>query len=469
MDFVKFFTKEEQIAGLSVSENGLRLVLLWKDEKQNGKIAVKAMAEEPLAEGVVVNGSIKDIDAFTSAVRRLKDKVPYKITYVVLTLPQYLTYSKIFYFPKAITGEKLEETMRVTVGFSLPVKVEDIYLDWEQLDTERNELFLETIPRSVVDFYVKVLEKSEIRVIALESHYSSIIRAIDLKTAAPILLTHKENDRTSFVIVKNRIIRFTRTIPKKLEDKEFEVETKRIADFYEAEDMKIAEVISMDEAKIAPKFYEHPELREKSHLWLSVFGAAMRGLLPRSGDKLVSLMPIGSEKIYENQKALVFTKFTADVITGMSAFFTLAFFGALALSNSLASRIDTQLANLASLPLPQNALAVEERANTFNNLAAAIADIDKVSPRWSKVLVEIRARTIAGIALSGINMDSRSNVITINGTGRDRERINLFRKSIEESAMFSDIKLPITNLEQRINIPFSMSLRLKDPSILYSN
>ena len=57
--------------------------------------------------------------------------------------------------------------------------------------------------------------------------------------------------------------------------------------------------------------------------------------------------------------------------------------------------------------------------------------------------------------------------MTITGVSKDRETLNLFKKSLQESPYITGVELPINNLEQKENIPFSISFHLKDPSMLY--
>jgi len=461
--------REEPIAGLAIDERSLRLMLLGPDETDETKTVIKIAAEESLPEGVVERGLLKNPAGLAASLQKLTEKTGYTPTYVVLSLPSELTYSKIFYFPKAITGEKLEETMMVTIGFNLPVKPEDVYLDWEKLDTERNELFLATIMKPVADSYTTALEAAGIRTVALESHLASLTRVIDIKTKSPVLLVDKSEKSTAFAILKNGIIRFARNVPKKLGEAELALEIKKISDFYESDDSAIAETIDMDKARIATKFAEHPEIKKKSQAWMASAGAAMRGLLPRGSDTLVSLLPVGTEKAYEFQKGMIFTRFISDVVIGISAFFIIAFLGSWLLIASIGNNLENQVSGLASLPLAKDAIAMEEKALRLNNLSAAVADITKVSPRWSKLFEELRKSTVTGITISSVSISSPSANISINGIGKTRDQMNAFRKTLEDSPVFSDVKLPISNLDKRTDIPFSMSMRLEKLDFLYIN
>jgi len=45
--------------------------------------------------------------------------------------------------------------------------------------------------------------------------------------------------------------------------------------------------------------------------------------------------------------------------------------------------------------------------------------------------------------------------------------LNQFKKTFQESPMFFEVELPIANIEQKSEIPFSLSFRIKEPANLY--
>ena len=55
----------------------------------------------------------------------------------------------------------------------------------------------------------------------------------------------------------------------------------------------------------------------------------------------------------------------------------------------------------------------------------------------------------------------------LTGISTDMETLNQFKKSLQSSTYLASIELPITNLEQKTDIPFSISFKLKDPNSLF--
>ena len=203
MDWVKFFTREELVAGLEISSDYLRLALL--SQGKDKKSSVTALAEEPLKEGVLSDGLIKNKEEFVMAVKRLLVKSKTKIRYVIVSIPENNVFSKVFAFPKSIRDEKLKETMELSIGFQLPIKLGDVYLDWEKIEGEgKNEVLLGAIPKSVINEYVAALTPTSLKIVAVEFHLLSIARVMP-KNDKPAMVLLDKPERMTVGVIKNNI------------------------------------------------------------------------------------------------------------------------------------------------------------------------------------------------------------------------------------------------------------------------
>ena len=183
MRFSRFFTREEPVAGLQISEEYLRLVSLETDYK-TGEMKVAAIAEEPTPKDTIANGMVKNKDVLISSLKKLGGKIKDGLEYFVVSIPADQVYYKMFPFPKTVSGEKLEEAMKLTVGFQLPFKIEDIYLDWEKpgenkVSEETNEISLAAVRKKIIDDYLECLSKAKINAVAIEFHPLSAMRVVN--------------------------------------------------------------------------------------------------------------------------------------------------------------------------------------------------------------------------------------------------------------------------------------------------
>ncbi len=470
MDLVSLFTKEKDIAGLEISDDFLRLALLARNYEKQGNVYIKELAEEPLENGVVVAGVLKNPEKFIASLTKLLAQSKNKIGYVVVSIPHINLYSKVFSFPKSVGAGKLNDAMKVTVNFNLPVKPDEVYIDWEEVHAEgKNELMLATVSKKIVDAFSKALEAVKITPIAFESHTFSLIRILELDTEKSTLLILKGKTQTGFVILKNGAIRFSKFTARAMTQAEIDLEVKKITNFYESDKEPISKTIDESQVKVPKKFANYPKIKEegeKANRWLVTLGVAMRGLLAASEDKLISLMPVGTEEAYAKQERIVFIKLIGDVITFLAIFITISFLAVWLIMVSVKSSVDAQV-GITSVPLSTESQQIETKVVKLNSLMGILLDIDGKSPRFSIVLEEIKTRTIAGITIISVSIPGPDSVINLSGVASQRKDISAFRTAMAASALFGDVQSPPSNLDKRTDIPFTMTFKLKDPSILY--
>jgi Tfp pilus assembly protein PilN len=93
--------------------------------------------------------------------------------------------------------------------------------------------------------------------------------------------------------------------------------------------------------------------------------------------------------------------------------------------------------------------------------------IISTTPNWSILIDEINSRTVDGIIISNFIAPSVNDIISISGMASNRDTLNQFKKKLQDSPYLTSVEMPITNLEQKGDIPFSVTFRIKDPSMLY--
>lgn len=470
MNFLSFLKKilvpEEAIAGLEITDSNLRLVLLNLDKK-TGLISVKEHLERPLEPGIIVNGEIKDTAKLYSALLDFKKNLMPPVDYIVASIPSDPIYSKILSFPKSIEGVKLDEAVKLAVDFQLPYKSAEAYCSWEACADEASQkVFVAEAQKNIIDPYLECLRKA-FHLIALEFQADSISRAASLEKNKAILLKITSQTSTGFFIIKNQAIIFSRILSNRLPEKKLQEEPEKILSFYEsAANEKISRIIDLNQNPIAiGEKIEFPE--QNKNPWLAALGAAERGIIPRSEDNFVSLSPISPQKAYKYHKAVGFSSIMTKLIIGLSIFFTAAFLGTWILMITLQQQETGKTDDLSNLPSMPDLTAVEQKIQTANALISTTAGILKTSPRWSILINELQSSVIDGITISSLDFPSAEGVITITGLAKDRPTLNQFRDKLKSSAMLKDVRLPLTNLEQREGIPFTISFQLSNPALIY--
>lgn len=468
MDILSLFNREEKVAGLEISDNCLRLSLL-SFNKERFTQEVGFAVEESLPAQTVQKGIVVDDKSFMAALTNLLNKQgKKKISYVIFSLPSDQVFTKIYSFPKTIEHNKLKESQKLITDYQLPFKASDIYFDWEEVkNPDKKEFLLAAISRAIVDKYVQLLFKSGLRTVAVEFHPISLLRSLALPESGQFLINQDNPNATYVYLTRDKKLRYLRVLPREFMGSEkVPEEIKRIGNFFEAENGKLQGSLELAKSKVAEK-YRSP-LLDNENKWAISLGAAIRGALPRSEDKLISLMPIGTEKAYEYQRAMTFTKFIYALTLTLSIFFLVVYIGSWLLMLSIQQQKSNQIENLSATQIPPETAGLETRMQKLNALTQLTVQLVNLTPRFSKLLEETKKRVPTDVKITSMALSSLQGDITMVGIAANRTALNQIKKNLEDSPLLKDISLPLTNLEQRENIPFSLTFKLEDLNSLYT-
>lgn len=479
MNLLNLLTKEKLVAGIEISDSVVRVAFFRPQKKSRGNKKEQGeqkeqeelvLIEEPIAANIIADGVVVDAELLGKTLRSIWAKAKLGTDYAIVAIPDDKIYSRIFSFPKTVEGARLTEAMRLAISFQLPIKTEEAYLDWERTGgtSSTNEILLSTVPRTVVQGYITALETAGIKTLAMESHLASIARGVMLPKGRTTLFSKKTPDGATIFALKDGILRFSRTLPLLfVSENKIHDEVMRAKEALETTTKESVEEIELADAAIRDDYAGRSEFTEPKSKWLVALGAAIRGKIPEGADNLVSLLPVGTEEAYAYQKAMTFVTLVRNMTIGVSIFFIVAFLIAYIFMLSLLQNANRTVSTLSTSPVSPDLLADESRIERVNALTETSALLLAETPVWSTVLTELADRAIDGVVISNFSAGSIAGAMTISGTARDRTTLNQFKKSLQDSAMLADIGLPITNLAQKENIPFSISFRIKDPSALY--
>jgi len=472
MDYLSFFKKilvpEEPIAGLEISDSNLRLVLLSLDKKTD-LISTRQNSQQALAAGIIEGGVVKDAAKLRQALLDFKKTLNPPVDYVVASIPADLVYVKKLAFPKNLEGQNLIEAIKLAVDFQFPFKSADAYCSWEINDSQNpQQVFVAEALKKNIDPYIESIRPA-FNLVALEIQPASFARAAVLEKEKPVLLKIDSQSGAGLFIIEDGEIIFSRLITNDVPENKLRDETSKLIDFYEADaGEKISQIIDLSQNAIAiDKKINFP--KQENSLGLVALGAAQRGLIERRVDNFISLSPISPQKAYKYHKAVSFTSIMTGLSIGLSIFFIVAFLGTWILMIALQQQDVQKTDAFSSLPSTADLGGVETKIQNANELIITTAGILKTSPRWSGLITELQNSIIKGIIVDGISLPAPEGTMTISGMAGDRDTLNLFRDKLKTSAILTNINLPLTNLDQKSDIPFTISFDLKNPSLLYKN
>ncbi|MBI5133958.1 MAG: pilus assembly protein PilM [Candidatus Taylorbacteria bacterium] len=465
MNLTSIITRDEPVGGLEVSDSRVRAAIYAKATKKSPARAV--LAEEAIPQGAIEGGKVKDGQALAKAIRAVLSKLPESIPYFVVSIPPHAAYFKTISFPSSVDASRIDEAIRLSLSFHLPYKPEDVYLDYEILPTGKNEAFVCACPREVIDGYVAALKAAGIKPVAAETHPLSIARAT--KATGPLLISLPYKDGVSVAAIEGTAVRFSRSLPSDRLSTEQDVarEIERIEGYCKTEFSSALKRSDLESLALKDDIAPLVPAKQRDAKWLCALGALSRGRMPRGTDNIVSLLPVGTEDAYVFQQAVAFGAFVRNISIGISLFFIAAFVGAFAIITSLQARFTQEFAALSVQPTSSEILQEEERAKEFNKLIEATSKIASESTVWSAAIEEIKSKVTSGIVVTSLSLGAPEDRIQITGLAKTRAELTALKKSFESSEALSDVVLPLTNLELRADIPFTITFALKDPSSIY--
>lgn len=477
MSIINLLIKEKKIAGIEINDSVIRIayIRLSKKSISDRKSTTKdelILIEEAIPENTISNGTIIDKDNLIKTLKNIWNNKELQNLYAIVSIPEDNIYSRIFQFPKDITKDKLKEAVNLAIDFQSPFKRDDVYLGWENAENHntKNEVLLSAIYKNIADEYIDVLNKSGINILTLESHLASINRAIELNPEEKTIITKTNQDSVTFFVLKNNFIKFSRTIPKNFTKQEnfLKNEVNKIKNSLETEDEEKIFELSLTECKIKNEYRKYENFINETELqskWLIAIGAFVRGEIPKGKDNQISLLSVGMAEAYKYQKLKAFSTLIRNMIISVSLFFLFTFIVTYLFIFSFYQKINRTNINVATTSI--EALGKESLVIKTNSLTSAVQSILTKTPNWSILLDEIKSRTIQGIIISSFSIPSINDPMSMIGIAKDRNTLNNFKKSLEESTYLTMVELPITNLEKKADIPFSISFNIKDSNLLY--
>lgn len=477
MNILNLLTKKRNVVGIEISDQSIKIAYLRpKHKKENTKDSYPfelILKEEPLPYNVVSYGVIVDKGTLSASLKKIWNNESLNKSYAVVSIQEDKTYSHVLSFPNDIDKNKLKEAVSLAIDFQIPIKRDDFYVGWEQNNdsSESNKVLVSAISKDIANEYIQVLDYVGINVLALESHIASISRSAKLNTKEKVLITKENQNSVTIFCFKNNVFQFTRTIPKSFAKNEESIkkEQTKLKNSFESESKEPISEVNLNDTKIVDEYskYINTEELENQAKWLIPIGAFIRGEIPQGKDSQISLLPVGTAEAYSYQKIKIFVTLVRNIIIGVSLFFLFAFIASYLFILSISQRINSSNNKVVIAPTSSDITVKESLIKKVNSFGFISESILQNTPSWSILIDEINNRTIDGIIISNFRAQSINEAMSIAGISTNRDILNQFKKSLQDSKYLTEVELPITNLEQKGDIPFSISFKIKDPSMLY--
>ena len=152
--FKKFFGKQKtQLIGLDIGTRYIKAVLLEKDREQ---IKVQSFACEAINGNAFAEREIKDFEAVSQALRKVKLVMKNKNKHVAIAISGPSVLSKVVYMEPDQTDFELESQIELEAESLIPYPLDEVYIDFEEVrasETHSNkvEVLLSAAHKDMID------------------------------------------------------------------------------------------------------------------------------------------------------------------------------------------------------------------------------------------------------------------------------------------------------------------------------
>ncbi|MGC8851768.1 MAG: hypothetical protein ACP5PR_01555 [Minisyncoccia bacterium] len=481
-DWQKLLVPEFTIAAISIEE---RMVKVFCFDKTINKIIKVGKYALPL--GIIEEGVLKKPQELKAFLNSLKQKLwpKEKNIWIILSLPSANFYTNILSLPDLEEG-RFKDAVLFNTQMVAPLSLEEMYFDWEDWgivnENNEREAFIALGVKKQIDAYLNIFNALNFNIIAVEPWALGLVRFLSTfgeknKSVLSIALRPEgiefilsENNKLIFFDFDSWPEIFGNNIPKQIAlemiQKHIESEVPMLLNFYYlkrkkpiekfifiSDNNRITSFMSQwlkNTYKLEPLYLTLPNyMRWVSVDWASVIGTALRALIPRYQDTIVSLAPVGTEESYAQNHTYRVISLWSKVIIVVFLVVCSTFIG---MDKFIFSSFENRIAENVKKPidkvLADKELILKKEADEFNTLLKMFTTYNSIKKNWSEIinLIYNKANSYHINITRLFISNSPANNITIQGLGNNSQNIINFKNDLANSNKIVDINLPLDSL-----------------------
>jgi len=496
-DWQKLLIPEFTISAICIED---RMVRVFCFDKKIDKIT--KTGKYALPKGVIEEGILKKPEQLQSFFNSLKNKLwpKEKNVWIILSLPSVNFFTNILNLPE-LDEDRFYEAIVFNTQMIAPLPMEESYFDWEDWGQsnkdEEREIFIALGIKKQINPYLEILKEVGFNVVAVEPLALSLARFNYefVEKEKPTLIIDLRAEGIEFIITEGKKLIFFdfdswheifgKEIPPKITTdllkKHMGVEIPMLLNFYSLKRNKMIQQfvflgfntqlvnvlirwiqVQYQLSSLEIKLPTH--LSKASRDWFGVIGAALRGLIFRNEDIVVSLAPVGTERDYEQNHLLSIISLWSKVIitVGLVMVFLLGL-----LNNTFFRNIQNQYYEAVMKSLDPKTIEKEsnlvQESKEFNELITKFIQIQKYEVDWKEKLeIIFKEAGSSTVNIKRVLVSAApANNITIQGEASKKALIVNFKDALDKSNLFSDISLPLSALvDTPQGVTFNLSIKI---------
>jgi len=207
-------------------------------------------------------------------------------------------------------------------------------------------------------------------------------------------------------------------------------------------------------------------LRQRSSDDYTVIGTALRGLVRRENDSMVSLMPVGTEEQYKEVRNYNYVSFWVKSVSFVMLFVAGVFAGVDygLFRPTVKNIVNSNLSVKIDPHQRQEAALLKKEADDFNKTLDVVMNLNQKRYNWQTVLDAFTSDSAVSLeSVKMIDLDSEKKV-TVTFTAATREKALSFRDVIKQKPFVNSLEMPaklFTEQPDKQSVQFDLIIGLK--------
>ena len=494
--FSKLISRQPPIGGLEVSQDSLRYSLI-----SGNKIHSASLRLPP---NLIGEKGVVDVSNFTKALEALKDQIEKNASVkgpinVVVSLPFSSTYLQTFKIPP-VAEKDIKGAAELNMQMISPIPIAGAYYDFERIEGESSDGQIEFIgafaPAIEVDSFVSPLKKAGFSVVAVEFSSFSLARVSnDLvdqgANKGTSLILHSGYRGLDFLVVRSGKLYFDYFVswqalqigqngltvqslaPSLIRNLQQVINYSAgkfgepVSNIYLSTPQSEQIFISAISNNLGVNVYNLTSNRfpQADPRWMVSIGLALRGLIPRSQDSLITLSRTDTQDDYRNNQIAAFIHFWRTVSVSVLSFILIVFFISDVFLTNAANSVAVNRGNSSSSinAVREEVIILEEDAQSFNRLVESVQAAERLRFSWRPFLFEIIKTAGNDVNVNRIFFQSENTPVVLSGSAVEDQDVLDFKDRLESHEAFSGVDLPLSNLSNVGNeVLFNLSFTIND-------
>ncbi len=153
-----FTAKTQQVIGLDIGTRFVKAVVL---EKSGNQYSLQAFACEPILGNAFAEREIKDFEAVSHALKKVKLVLKSKNKWVAIAVSGSAVLNKIVFMEPGLSDHELESQIELEADSLIPYPLNEVYIDFEEMSSpssnNRVSVLLSAVHRDLVDRRITLL------------------------------------------------------------------------------------------------------------------------------------------------------------------------------------------------------------------------------------------------------------------------------------------------------------------------